>query len=236
MVDHRFSTLTRWALAATFLLPIACSSAPKSSSSGFASTSNHGSLGSGSGSGRDNNGDNNGGDGYEVDSGTAPTLGEDSGTNVVVDAGTSTADAEPTADTSPPAATFAGTFNCNLTFTYNLQSPISSSGSEPATGILTTTESGTVVMASLSGDAGISCALQFADQGGGMASLSPPSSQLCDVNVMGTPIEIDFTSGGTATLALPSLTTTIPFSMQDGPGGDLGIGGTGTLTASCTQM
>jgi hypothetical protein len=32
------------------------------------------------------------------------------------------------------------------------------------------------------------------------------------------------------------LNASIPFQLSDGPGGDLGIQGTGSLTASCTEM
>jgi hypothetical protein len=236
-MDHdRLRTLTRLALAATLLLPVACSSAPSGGSSGFqVTTTERGSSGTGSGTG-------SGSDGYgggAVDSGTTSSLSEDSGTSDPVDSGTATTDSavQPTADSSPPpASTFAGTFNCNLTFNYDISSPISTSGSQMSTGVLTTNENGTIVTADLSGDAGISCSIQFADEGSGMASLSPPSSQLCDVTAMGVSVEVDFTSGGTANLALPSLSANIPFQITDGPGGSLGISGSGSLTADCTKM
>jgi hypothetical protein len=231
-MDHQsYSRLTRWALAATVLLPVGCSSAPTGNLSGFAQDS-------GAASHSNENPDPSPGSNGAVDSGTTPALGVDSSTSAAVDSATSSTDAPATTtvDSAPPATSFAGTFSCNLTFNYDLSSPISDSGSEMATGVLTTTENGTVVAANLGGDAGISCALTFADNGDGMGSLSPASSQSCDVTAMGVAVQVAFTSGGTADLALPMLNASIPFQLSDGPGGSLGIQGSGSLTADCTTM
>jgi hypothetical protein len=241
-MDHESNArVTRRALAAALLLPAlllptACSSAssgggPRPSAfapAGPSPSGENADEGSSSGYGSSSG---------AVDSGTLPALGGDSGAAPAVDAGTSSTDATAApVDSAPPSASFAGTFSCNLTFNYNLNSPISDSGAEMATGVLTTTESGMVVSADFGGDAGISCTLTFADDGEGMSALSPASSQTCDVMAMGVAVQVSFTSGGSADLTLPMLSATIPFQLSDGPGGSLGIQGSGSLSAACTKM
>jgi len=135
---------------------------------------------------------------------------------------------------------WAGVYACTVAESVTVTAPLATTLDTTNTADMTITESGTTLTANFTGDGGLACVLTFADDGGGSAVLTPATGQGCNVTANSpigpVPVTVTFTAGGTATLSGASLKAdNLAISAADGPGGTLGIKGTGTLSADCTS-
>lgn len=223
-------------LITTCALAAACSSS--SSSGPLGTLSDEGGAPSSGGS------SSNGGSLSSGDASGGSSNGSSSGSSSGVSSGSSGSSSGPSGGSSSGSAgssPWMGNWACTIADDVNVTKPIKTTQNSKSVAEMALSENGTAITAVLSGDAGISCSLEFADNGNNTASLNPANTQTCNLTVSSPvgmiPVTVTFVSGGTATVSGTSLKAdSLPISVKDGPGGTLGVQGTGTLSADCTAM
>jgi len=132
-------------------------------------------------------------------------------------------------------------YSCTIAENVNVTAPITTTLNTSNAAEMSVTQSGTTITATLTGDSGLTCKLTFLDGDNDSATLNPPDTQSCNITastqVGPVPVTVTFTKGGTANQSGNSLKAdNLAISVKDGPGGTLGVKGTGTLSADCTAM
>jgi hypothetical protein len=226
---EKHSRLIKWTVAATaMILPIACSS-----TSGTGSLTGPGDSGTTSQQGQDSGSSST----QPTDSGNTSTQPTDSGV-APTDTGTVTDVTAPPTDGNLGAGSFSGMFACTLT---GMAMAANMNVSLPLDAELTASETGMAISAQIVSEAGLSCTVDFTDQGGGVATINPGQSCMVPVTTpIMTTATLTFvaTAGndagppGKVTLANGTITTNLPFDLS-ALGGV--VTGTGVLTGNCIK-
>jgi hypothetical protein len=227
------SRLIKWAVAAVaMLVPIACSST---------STPNtlNGPSDSGTKTSQQGGQDSGASTNSPMDSGTTTSQQAMDSSVSPTDSGTTSNDSSMPPPGDGGGGGFAGAYACTLS---GAAMVAGMSVTLPLDAELTATESGTAITALVVGEGGISCTLDFTDQGGGVANIN--AGQTCVVPVT-TPVmttaTLTFVSApgndagppGKVTLSGGTIATDLPFDVS--ALGGLATG-TGVLTGNCIKM